>query len=226
MVVSNAETDGGEGHDRYTVALSDDQIALSRAVLALDKPTALVLVNGGAISIDGLKDAAPAVLQAWMPGVEGGTAIAETLFGQNVPGGKLPVTIYPSSYVNRTDFLSMDVAAGAGRTYRYYKGELEPLWHFGFGLSYSTFELAWGAPPPTRALDGVDDSNAYEVAVKNSGAVAADEVVQLYFAPSDAIATRGGAPTPLRQLVAFERVHLQPGETKTVRFAVSARQLA
>lgn len=116
LVVDNAHDGGGEGHDRYTINLSDAQVALSHAVFALSKPTALVLVSGGAISIDGLADAAPAILQAWMPGVEGGTAIAETVFGLNNPGGKLPVSIFPSEYVNHTDFLSMNVAEGDGRT--------------------------------------------------------------------------------------------------------------
>ena len=131
LVVDNARDGGGEGHDRYTVGLSEPQIALCEAVLAAGKPTVLVMVNGGAISIDGLKDKAPAIIEAFMPGVHGGTAIAETIFGENNPGGKLPVTIYPSSIINETDFISMDMTNGVGRSYKFYTGT--PLWPFGFG---------------------------------------------------------------------------------------------
>ena len=148
LVVDNAKDGGGEGHDRHTIALADDQQALADAVLKAGKPTALVLVNGGIIAIDALKESAPAILEAWMPGVHGAQAVAETLFGANNPGGKLPVTLYKAGYVDSIDFLSMDMTAPPGRSYRYFSGE--PLWPFGFGLSYTTFDLAWSPTPPGK----------------------------------------------------------------------------
>ena len=98
----------------------------------MGKPTVLVLVNGGIIAIDNLTQTAPAILEAFMPGVHGAQAIAETVYGHNNPGGKLPVTIYPASYVDEVDFLDMSMTAGPGRSYRYYTGK--PLYPFGFVL--------------------------------------------------------------------------------------------
>ena len=139
LVVDNAKDGGGEGHDRYTISLSQDQIQLSQTVLkAAREKTAMVMVNGGVISIDGLKEEANAILEAFMPGVHGGTAIADTIFGRNNPGGKMPVTMYPSNYINAVDFLSMDMT---NRSYRYYTGQ--PLFSFGYGLSYTSFAMKW-----------------------------------------------------------------------------------
>jgi xylan 1,4-beta-xylosidase len=231
LVVDNAHDGGTEGQDRYNITLSAAQISLATAVLALKIPTALVLVNGGAISIDDLADSAPAILEAWMPGTQGGTAIAETVLGLNNPGGKLPVTIYRSSYVDSADFLSMDIAEGQGRTYRYYKGAT-PMWRFGFGLSYTTFALKWTPPqppaaaPPPRTLRSATDTTVYTVDVTNTGAVAGDEVVQAYFVPSPGIATRMGAPTPIKQLFDFQRVHLAAGASVTLKFVLNATSLA
>jgi hypothetical protein len=235
LVVDNAHDGGTEGQDRYNISLSAAQIALSKAVLALGKKTVLVLVNGGAISIDELAQDATAILEAWMPGVHGATAIAETVFGLNNPGGKTPVTIYRSSYVDEVDFLDMAIAEGTGRTYRYYRGKTAPLFSFGFGLSYTTFSLKWTPPqPPTpappqaakRTLASTAATTTYTVDVTNTGAVAGDEVVQAYFVPSTGIATRAGAPTPIKQLFGFQRVHLAAGASATLTFELSAAELA
>lgn len=120
LVVDNFKDGGGEGHDRYAIGLAADQLALANAVIAANKNTVLVMVNGGLISLDDLKDSAPAILNAGMPGVQGGAAIAATIFGENNPGGKLPVTMYHSNYVNDTDFLAMSMT---NRSYKYYTGE-------------------------------------------------------------------------------------------------------
>ena len=119
LVVDNFKDGGGEGHDRQTIGLSPAQIQLANTVIAANANTVLVLVNGGMISIDHLKDSAPAILEAFMPGVHGGTAIAQTVFGENNPGGKLPVSMYHSSYVNYSNFLNMSMV---NRTYKYYTG--------------------------------------------------------------------------------------------------------
>jgi len=112
LVIDNAKDGGGEGHDRHTISLSDEQLVLANAVLAVGKPTVLVMINGGMISLDKLAESAPAILEAFMPGVHGAEAIADTIFGRNNPGGKLPVTMYPSDYIDKVDFLSMDMNNG------------------------------------------------------------------------------------------------------------------
>lgn len=103
-------------------------------VLASKKPAVMVMINGGIIAIDDLKDKVDGILEAFMPGVQGAQAVAEALFGVFSPGGKMPVTTYHSDIINQTDFLSMDMNNGPGRSYRYYTGT--PLFEFGFGLRF------------------------------------------------------------------------------------------
>jgi hypothetical protein len=192
------------------------------------------MVNGGAISVDGLKDRFSAIVEAFMPGVHGGTAIAETLLGDSNPGGKLPVTIYHSDYINQVDFLSMDMNNGVGRSYKYYTGT--PMWAFGFGLSYTTFSLAWSPRPPPSVtgagasivLRGPKGATTYSVKVTNTGTVDGDEVVLAFFKPnsSSRMALATGAPVPKRQLFGFQRVHLVAGESNTLEFTLTASQLA
>ena len=138
LMVDNFRDGGGEGKDRYTIGLSAAQLTMAQAVIKANPNTVLVMINGGVISIDELKEEAPAILEAWMPGVHGGEAMAATIFGDNNPGGKMPVTMYPQHYVNVTDFLSMSMV---NRTYKYYTGT--PLYPFGYGLSYTTFSVKW-----------------------------------------------------------------------------------
>lgn len=228
LVLDNAKDGGGEGHDRYTIALSDDQIKLAKAVLdAAKTKTAVVLVNGGAISIDGIKEEANSIIEAFMPGVHGATAIAETLWGDNNPGGKLPVTIYPSSYINDVDMLSMDMT---NRSYRYYTGT--PLFPFGFGLSYTTFSLYWASATSSESrhvFSSTKDTITHSVKVTNTGKVPGDEVVQAFFRPkreSFLGTLPAGTPVPLKQLYGFERVHLKPGEHTILVFHLSAEVLA
>eukprot|EP00658_Telonema_sp_P-2_P016302 TRINITY_DN16320_c0_g1_i2.p1 TRINITY_DN16320_c0_g1~~TRINITY_DN16320_c0_g1_i2.p1 ORF type:complete len:586 (+),score=136.91 TRINITY_DN16320_c0_g1_i2:194-1951(+) len=225
LVVDNFHDGGGEGHDRETIGLSTAQVSLAEAVISANPQTALVLVNGGMISLDHLKDLAPAILDAFMPGVHGGTAIAQTVFGLNNPGGKLPVSMYHSSYVNFSDFLNMSMV---NRTYRYYTGE--PLYQFGYGESYTSFELSWGLPPPaaTATVSRVDDSQmVYRVAVTNTGPVEGDEVVMCFLQPDeDSFDSLGPeSAVEIRRLVGFERVTLKPGASADLGFAVSPQQL-
>ena len=225
LVVDNARDGGGEGHDRYTICLSASQLTMAQAVIAANPTTVLVLLNGGAISIDELKDSAPAILEAFMPGVHGGTAIAATIFGDNNPGGKLPVTIYPQRYVNETNFLSMDMT---NRSYKYYTGEV--LYPFGFGLSYTNFTLKWNTPPPRYTLTGpATQGTAYTVTVTNVGSVAGDEVVLAYTTPkADTLRASLGAATPIekKKLFGFERVTLAAGASTTVTFDLNPSHLA
>ena len=227
LLVDNAHDGGGEGQDRYTISLGVTQIALAKAVLALKIPTVIVMINGGTISLDDLADDAGAILEAWMPGLQGGTAIAETLLGHNNPGGKLPVTIYHSSYINISTFLEMSITDAPGRTYRYYTGPA-PMYEFGFGLSYTTFAMKWSPQPPSSKLDAAG-STTYTCEVTNTGKVAGDEVVQAFFKPSASLVSQrqlsdASTPSPIKQLFAFERVHLEAGASTKVTFTLNPTQ--
>ena len=228
LVVDNARDGGGEGHDRMTIGLSADQIALANAVIAANTNTVLVLINGGLISIDGLTETAAAILEAFMPGVHGGTAIASTIFGENNPGGKLPVTMYHSSYINQTNFLSMDMNEGPGRSYKYFTGT--PLYEFGFGLSYTTFTLKWPTPPPAVTVARASaPAVTYNVTVTNTGGVEGDEVVLAFTKPAHTAALTqsvGGAPVEIKRLFGFKRVTLAPGASTTVSFELTPAHLA
>eukprot|EP00047_Mylnosiga_fluctuans_P007107 m.251131 g.251131 ORF g.251131 m.251131 type:complete len:817 (-) comp17080_c0_seq1:24-2474(-) len=224
LVASNAHDGGGEGQDRYNISLAANQLTLVNAVLQVGKPTVLVLVNGGIIAIDGLAETAPAILEAFMPGVHGAQAIAETVFGLNNPGGKMPVTMYHSNYVNEVDFLNMSMTAGPGRSYRYYTGT--PIYPFGYGLSYTTFRLDWTPQPPVHVVRDQADPITYQVNVTNTGAVAGDEVVLAYFKPPAELAAATGAPVVTRQLFDYQRVTLQPGDSTVLHFTTPAATLA
>lgn len=220
--------------DRYNLTLPPAQSALYAAVSAAAASTgaalAVVLVHGGAIAVPEVKASAPAILDAFYPGPQGGSAVADALFGAYNPGGKLASTVYDAPYQFLYNFTNMSVAApqlvpgggGAltpgGRTYRYYTGV--PLWPFGWGLSYTRFALGWGSggPPaggaPTVTLTPQAPVLNLSVAVSNMGAVAGDEVVQLYFAPvAGTFDPPSDAPPylPTRQLVGFQRVGVPAG---------------
>eukprot|EP00912_Choanoflagellata_sp_UC4_P000531 UC4_evm3s330 len=231
LVVDNARDGGGEGHDRYTIGLSQDQIDVANAVIAANSNTVLVCINGGLISIDGLKDSAPAILEAFMPGVHGGTAISATIFGDNNPGGKLPVTMYKSNYVNEVDFLNMSMTAGPGRSYKYFSGE--PLFPFGFGLSYTNFSLKWDnvtkpkhfSISTTQSEDEAVNNASYSCVVTNTGSVTGDEVVMAFIRPDPtSFQTLGDTPIEKKRLFAFKRVTLKPGASTTVNFDLEAEK--
>ena len=181
---------------------------LLKKVVALGKPTVLVLLNGSAVAVNWAKDNVPAIVDAWYPGQAGGTAIADVLFGDYNPAGRLPVTFYKSvdQLPPFTDY-SM-----AGRTYRYFKGE--PLYPFGYGLSYTQFVYS-------NLRSNVGDSVKVSVDVRNTGEREGDEVVQLYL--TDVAAS---APVPIRTLVGFDRISLRPREKRTVTFTITPRQMS
>ncbi len=200
---------GFSGGDRTDIALPRPQRELLAALKATGKPIVLVLTSGSALAVD--EQLANAILEAWYPGEEGGTAIAETLAGDNNPAGRLPVTFYASvDQLPPFEDYSM-----ASRTYRYFTGK--PWRGFGFGLSYSSFSYS-GLKLPTQPV-AAGDSVVVEVDVRNTSQRAGDEVVELYLTqPKQAL-------TPLRTLGAFARVHVQPGQTVHVALPVSARTL-
>jgi beta-glucosidase len=165
---------------------------------ALGKPVVLVLLNGSAVAVNWAKEHVPAIVELWYPGQAGGRALADVLFGDHNPGGCLPVTFYKSE----AQLPPFDDYRMQGRTYRYFKGQ--PLYPFGYGLSYTTFALR------RQSVRTSGNVATVSVAVENTGKRAGDKVVQLYLKRPDVV----------RELYGFERVSLLPGENKMVRFTV------
>jgi beta-glucosidase len=204
--------EGFNGGDRTDIALPKDQQDLLEALGATGKPLVVVLLNGSALAVNWAEQHAAAILEAWYPGEEAGTAIAETLAGDNNPGGRLPVTFYASlDQLPPFEDYSMQ-----NRTYRFFHGE--PLYGFGFGLSYSSFaysDLKLSSESVTAGQPLVVEAN-----VQNTSRIAGDEVVELY------IEYPQSPDAPLRALKGFDRVHLAPGETRHVTFTFDPRDLS
>jgi beta-glucosidase len=206
--------DGFSSGDRTLIDLPAPQEQLLKRIASLGKPIVLILTNGSALAINwaAANPDIPAILEAWYPGGQGGTAVAEALAGDFSPAGRLPVTFYKS-----VDQLpAFDDYSMAKRTYRYFEGE--PLYPFGFGLSYTSF--AYDQPAVDHARISAKDAVTISVNVKNTGSVAGDEVVQLY------LTHRGVDGTPLRALKGFARIHLDRGEKRTVKFVLRDRDLS
>ncbi|MEJ5309569.1 MAG: glycoside hydrolase family 3 C-terminal domain-containing protein [Anaerolineae bacterium] len=199
--------------DRETLDLPPIQEQLLQAVYETGTPIILVLMNGSAVSINWAAEHVPAILEAWYPGQAGGTAVAEALFGLTNPGGRLPVTFYRSV----ADLPAFDDYSMENRTYRYFTGQ--PLYAFGFGLSYTTFTYRNLQITPERIKAG--DSVSIQVEVENTGQRPGDEVVQLYLKDVEA-----SLPVPLLQLQGFSRIRLSPGEKQTVQFTITAAQMS
>jgi beta-glucosidase len=204
--------EGFSGGDRTDLGLPRVQRDLLEALAATGKPLVVVLMNGSALAVDWSEQHAAAILEAWYPGEEGGTAIAETLAGVNNPAGRLPVTFYASlDQLPPFEDYSMQ-----NRTYRYFRGR--PLYEFGYGLSYSVFGYN-NLKLSTERLEAGQPLTV-EADVRNTSKVAGDEVVELYlqYPPS--------ASAPIRALKGFQRVHVLPSETKHVRFRLGPRDLS
>jgi beta-glucosidase len=206
----NAENPAG---DRTLLGLPGGQQRLLEAVVATGKPVVLVLTAGSALSVPWAAAHVPAIVYVWYPGEEGGTALADVLFGEVSPAGRLPVTIYRSA----DDLPPFADYAMSGRTYRYL--EKPPLYAFGHGLSYTTFRYANLKVTPAEVEAGKDVTISIDV--ENSGARASDEVVQVYLSKRD-------APTyaPRRWLAGFARVNLAARERRTVQITLPARALS
>jgi len=204
--------DGFDKGDRTKLTLPAPQIELMKKVKALGKPTILVLLNGSAMAVNWADQNMPAILEAWYPGEFGGQAIADVLFGDYNPSGKLPVTFYKSvnDLPTFTDY-NMD-----NRTYKYFKGDV--LYPFGHGLSYTQFEYS-DLQLPENINPG--ESVTVSVTVKNTGAMAGEDVVQLYLTDSGE-----NEASPIRALKRFARVSLEPGASETVSFTLSPKEYA
>ncbi len=203
---------GFSGGDRTDIALPAAQQQLLEAAKATGKPLVMVLMNGSALGLGWAKANADAILEAWYPGQAGAQAIAETLSGDNNPGGRLPVTFY----ANVDDLPPFTDYNMSNRTYRYYRGK--PVYPFGYGLSYTQFGYS-GVKLSTHKLRAGDPLRV-EADVRNQGLIAGDEVVELYLTPPE------NGLSPIHALAGFERVHLQPGESRHVSFTLDARQLS
>jgi beta-glucosidase len=200
--------------DRARLGLVGQQDDLAAAMFALGKPVVVLLVNGPPLSIPEVAARANAVLEGWYPGQEGGTALADILFGDANPGGKLPVTVARS--VGQLPMF-YDDKPSAHRGYLF--DSKDPLFPFGFGLSYTTFEI--GAPRLSATQIKADQPVSVRVDVTNTGKVAGDEVVQLYLHHVVSSVTR-----PVKELKGFRRVSLAPGEHTTVQFTLDSASLS
>ena len=203
--------DGFRGGDRTHLKLPKVQEDLLKALHGTGTPVVLVLTSGSALAVNWANENIPAIVQLWYPGQEGGTALADVLFGDANPGGRLPVTFY-KSVDQLPPFEDYNMK---GRTYRYFAGE--PLYPFGYGLSYTKFAYTnLRLPKKVHAGEDIDIS----VQVKNTGMVAGDEVVQLYVKDMEA-----SVPVPIRALQGMKRIHLEPGEEQKVELTLHAKQL-
>lgn len=210
------EGDAGNSYasgDKPDLNLPGEQQKLLEAVAATGKPIVLVLLSGSALALNWADEHIPAVVEAWYPGMLGGTAVASLLFGDYSPSGRLPVTFYRSTE-ELPDFHDY---AMAGRTYRYMKSEA--LYPFGFGLGYTSFSYSELALSKNEAASG--ESLGCTVKVKNTGKFEADEIAELYL--SDVAAS---VELPRWQLSGVKPVHLAPGEEKKLSFTLTPRQMA
>ena len=221
LVLGERASMSGEAASRASLTLPGNQRQLLEAVVAAGKPVVLVLLNGRPLEITWAAEHVPAILEAWYPGSEGGNAIADVLFGDVNPGGKLPVswprvTGQAPTYYNHN--LTQAPEDAPGFTSRYWDLVTAPLYPFGYGLSYTTFAFS------NLKLDqkSIKASGTLHVSVdvENQGGVAGDEVVQLYIHQR-----AGSASRPVRELKGFERIALAPGEKKTVRFSLGKEEL-
>ena len=203
---------GFSGGDRTSLDIPQPEEDLVQAVAAAGKPLVVVLMNGSALGANWEKAHANAIVDSWYSGEEGGAAIAETLSGKNNPAGRLPVTFYKDVHqLPHFEDYSMK-----GRTYRYFHGE--PLWPFGYGLSYTTFNYS-DLNLPNSPINGGDPLDV-SVTVTNAGKVAGDEVVQLYLKFPEV----PGAP--IRALRGFQRIHLDSDASKKVEFHLNSRDMS
>lgn len=221
MVLGETDLMSGEAASRASLDLPGRQEELLKVVAALGKPVVLVLLNGRPLSINWAAENIPAILEAWEPGTEGGNAVADTLFGDANPGGKLPVT-FPRKGSHAPLYYARNITHSPedSQMYnpRYWDGLPVPLYPFGFGLSYTAFEFTNLKISSEKIKVG--ESLTVTVEVTNTGKVAGDEVAQLYIHQKWGTDTR-----PMRELKGFERVPLQPGETKTLTFKLGADEL-
>jgi beta-glucosidase len=211
----------GEAASRSSLNLRGQQEELLEAVVATGKPVILVLINARPIDLSWASEHVPAILEAWVPGQEGGDAVADILFGDAVPGGKLPITwprnqgqipIYYAHNLTQQPETDPDFKS------RYWDLPTSPQYPFGYGLSYTTF--TYSNVKLSSAAPKIGDKFEVTADVQNTGSRTGDTVAQLYIHQQ-----AGSASRPVRQLKGFERITLAPGEKKTVHFTLGKDEL-
>ena len=226
VCVGLRETLEGEGNDKETLSLPESQIELINAVSKANAKTIVVLYNGTPITMNEWIDNVPGLIEAFYPGQEGGNAIADIIFGDVNPSGKLPITfakqwkdspVY-TTYPGKKEEVFYEEGIFVG--YRHFdKKEIEPLFPFGYGLSYTTFEYR-NLQLSSNEISP-NDTLIVKVSVMNSGQKAGDEVIQLYLQDMEAAVNR-----EVKSLKGFKRVSLNPGESKTVSFILNKNDLS
>jgi beta-glucosidase len=222
LVLGELANMSGEDASRSSLALPGKQEQLLEAVVAMGKPVVVVLMSGRPLDLSWASEHVPAILEAWYPGTEGGNAVADILFGDVNPGGKLPVT-WPRSVgqvpIYYAHNLTQRPETAKGFISRYWDSLSSPLYPFGYGLSYTkfTFSNLRLSQPQVKIGQTLD----LFVDVENTGSRAGDEVAQLYIHQR-----AGSASRPVRELKGFQRIALAPGEKKTVRFSLGKHELS
>ena len=209
----------GETRDSADLKLPGVQTDLAEAIFTVGKPAVVVLINGRPLAIPDIVKRADAILEAWIPGEEGGTAIADILFGDQNPGGKLPIT-FPRS-VGQVPIFYNNKPAGMKSNWHidYVSESVKPLFPFGHGLSYSHFRYSDFFIDKPQA--GMDETVVISCTVENIGSIAGDEVVQLYICDE-----YGSIPRPVKELKGFQRISLAAGESRTIHFLLPVNMLA
>jgi beta-glucosidase len=201
--------------DNMTLDLFGEQSELAEAMLALGKPVVVYLMNGRPLSVNKLAEKAPAIIEGWYMGQETGTAAADVIFGDVNPSGKLTIT-FPKSAGQLPMYYNHKPSA---QFHNYLSQDINPLFHFGYGLSYTTFK--YSKPKLEKKSIAARESVIVTVDVTNAGKVAGDEIVQLYIRDKVSSVTR-----PVKELKDFQRVSLKPGETKKVKLVITPEKLA
>ena len=222
VVLGEPASDSGEASSRSDISLPGQQLALVQQIAQTGKPYVVVLMNGRPLTIPWLADNAPALLESWFPGTEGGNAVADTLFGSVDPGGKLPMSFprnvgqIPISYNELPTGRPFD--PNNKYTSKYLDVPNTPQYPFGYGLSYTSFSLS----NLRLSSSGTSAGGAIQVRadITNTGSVSGDDVVQLYLHESDTSILQ-----PVRRLEGFQRVTLDPGKTQTVSFRLGRQNL-
>jgi hypothetical protein len=232
------EHEESEGHDRTSIEFPEIQLTLIQQLeKVVRSPLHVVLMSGGGVDLTYLRDSNEIGSLIWMgyAGQSGGLALANVMFGQYNPGGRLPITYYPASYTDAVSMFDMQMRpspTNPGRTYKFYTGQ--PVFEFGFGLSYTTFSYAWYNNSITSILsinDIMKNSalgekvvmESYRVNVTNTGTVFGDDVVLAYITPPSK-SLHDPSP-PLKKLFGFQRVQLNPGETTQVFFSLNPQAI-
>jgi beta-glucosidase len=222
VVVGEPSSDSGEASSRTMLGLPGQQLALVQAIASTGKPYVVVLMNGRPLTIDWLAANAPALLEAWYPGTEGGDAVADVLFGKVDPGGKLPMSFpvnvgqIPISYNELPTGRPYDPTNKY--TSRYLDAPNAPLYAFGYGLSYTTFSIS--SPHLSSTSVSANGSLTVSTNIVNTGSVTGDDVVQLYLHENYTSILQ-----PVEKLEGFQRVTLSPGQSKTVTFTLGPQNL-